>query len=52
VVVTDHTAVDYARVQEKAQLVVDTRGVMRQGGEHVVGLSRRNPERPRLRLVG
>jgi UDP-N-acetyl-D-glucosamine dehydrogenase len=41
VVVTDHSAVDYARVAQKAQLVVDTRGVMREPLHHVVGLSRR-----------
>jgi UDP-N-acetyl-D-glucosamine dehydrogenase len=41
VVVTDHSSVDYARVAEKAQLVVDTRGVMREPLHHVVGLSRR-----------
>jgi UDP-N-acetyl-D-glucosamine dehydrogenase len=51
-VVTDHSTVDYARVAEKARLVVDTRGVMRQAGDHVVGLSTRHPEPPRLRLVG
>lgn len=54
VVVTDHTAVDYARVAERAQLVVDTRGVMRDSPPlHVIGLSRRHdPEpMPRLRLV-
>ncbi len=51
-VVTDHTEVDYAAVAEKAKLVVDTRGVMRGPEEHVVGLSRRRPEPPRLRLVG
>ncbi|HEX8321710.1 nucleotide sugar dehydrogenase [Longimicrobium sp.] len=41
VVVTDHTAVDYARVAEHARLVVDTRGVMRRhpGAARVVGLS-------------
>jgi len=52
VVVTDHSAVDYVRVAEKARLVVDTRGVMRNPAEHVVGLSRRRTEPPRLRLVG
>ncbi|HEU0300594.1 MAG TPA: nucleotide sugar dehydrogenase [Longimicrobium sp.] len=52
-VVTDHTHVDYARVAEKASIVVDTRGVMRNPAEHVVGLSRRAraPEPPRLRLA-
>ena len=52
-VVTDHTCVDYARVAEKAAVVVDTRGVMRHAAEHVVGLSRRVrlPEPPRLRLA-
>jgi UDP-N-acetyl-D-glucosamine dehydrogenase len=38
-VVTDHTAVDYAAVLAGARLVVDTRGVMRD--PQVVGLSRR-----------
>jgi UDP-N-acetyl-D-glucosamine dehydrogenase len=41
VVVTDHSGVDYARVAQKARLVVDTRGVMREPQHHVVGLSRR-----------
>jgi UDP-N-acetyl-D-glucosamine dehydrogenase len=51
VVVTDHSAVDYARVAEKAKLVVDTRGVMREPLQHVVGLSRRaQPTVPRLRI--
>ncbi|HYE96796.1 MAG TPA: nucleotide sugar dehydrogenase [Rubricoccaceae bacterium] len=41
VIVTDHTAVDYARVAEGARLVVDSRGVMRRfpGRARVVGLS-------------
>ena len=52
VVVTDHSAVDYARVAEKAKLVVDTRGVMREPLHHVVGLSRRAPVIvPALRLA-
>lgn len=52
VVVTDHTTVDYARVAQKAQLVVDTRGVMRDPQHHVVGLSRRRPTIvPALRLA-
>ena len=51
VVVTDHTAVDYARVAEKARLVVDTRGVMRDAPLHVVGLSRRPPAKPPLRVL-
>jgi UDP-N-acetyl-D-glucosamine dehydrogenase len=42
VVVTDHSEVDYARVAQKARLVVDTRGVMREPLQHVVGLSRRH----------
>jgi UDP-N-acetyl-D-glucosamine dehydrogenase len=51
VVVTDHSAVDYARVAEKAKLVVDTRGVMREPLQHVVGLSRRaQVSVPRLRI--
>jgi len=52
VVVTDHTQVDYARVAQKARLVVDTRGVMREPLQHVVGLSRRAPMTvPALRLA-
>jgi UDP-N-acetyl-D-glucosamine dehydrogenase len=41
VVVTDHTAVDYARVAEHARLVVDTRGAMRgvASKSRMVGLS-------------
>ncbi len=41
VVVTDHTAVDYALVREHAETVIDTRGVMRgvAGGARVIGLS-------------
>jgi UDP-N-acetyl-D-glucosamine dehydrogenase len=42
VVVTDHSEVDYARVAQLARLVVDTRGVMREPLQHVVGLSRRH----------
>ena len=49
VVVTDHSTVDYARVADLAPLVVDTRGVMRDPPQHVVGLTRR--PQPRLRLV-
>jgi UDP-N-acetyl-D-glucosamine dehydrogenase len=41
VVLTDHSSVDYARVARRARLVVDTRGVMREPLQHVVGLSRR-----------
>ena len=51
VVVTDHSGVDYARVADLARLVVDTRGVMRNPPQHVIGLSRRPPPQPRLRLV-
>lgn len=51
VVITDHSGVDYARVAELAPLVVDTRGVMRDPPQHVVGLSRRPQPQPRLRLV-
>jgi UDP-N-acetyl-D-glucosamine dehydrogenase len=39
-VVTDHSAIDYARVARLAHLVVDTRGVMREPSQQVVGLSR------------
>ncbi|HET7042434.1 MAG TPA: nucleotide sugar dehydrogenase [Gemmatimonadales bacterium] len=41
VIVTDHQSVDYARVGRKARLIVDTRGVMRDGTarSRVVGLS-------------
>jgi len=39
-------------VAEKAQLVVDTRGVMREPLQHVVGLSRRaQASVPRLRIT-
>jgi UDP-N-acetyl-D-glucosamine dehydrogenase len=52
VVVTDHSDVDYARVAERARLVVDTRGVVRDPPVHVIGLSRRPPPpQPRIRLV-
>jgi UDP-N-acetyl-D-glucosamine dehydrogenase len=51
-VVTDHSDVDYARVAERARLVVDTRGVVRDPPLHVIGLSRRPaPAQPRIRLV-
>ena len=33
---TDHAAVDYAMVSERAQLIVDTRGVYRQAANNVV----------------
>jgi UDP-N-acetyl-D-glucosamine dehydrogenase len=36
VVVTDHTAVDWARVGELAPLIVDTRGVFRRPSPKVV----------------
>jgi UDP-N-acetyl-D-glucosamine dehydrogenase len=41
VIVTDHSAVDYAEVAENAPLIVDTRGVMRgiQGPGRLVALS-------------
>jgi UDP-N-acetyl-D-glucosamine dehydrogenase len=41
VIVTDHTAIDYARVASLAPVVVDTRGVLGSGaeGERVIGLS-------------
>lgn len=41
VIVTDHSAVDYARVGAMARLVVDTRGAMRgvAAAARVVGLS-------------
>jgi UDP-N-acetyl-D-glucosamine dehydrogenase len=53
VVVTDHSAVSYRRVAERASLVVDARGVMRgiTGRARVVGLSREGPAprtQPRL----
>jgi UDP-N-acetyl-D-glucosamine dehydrogenase len=51
VVVTDHTDVDYGRVAQKARLVVDTRGVMREPLHHVVGLSRRHASVAMPRLV-
>jgi UDP-N-acetyl-D-glucosamine dehydrogenase len=50
VVVTDHSNVDYARVAQKARLLVDTRGVMRDPQQHVVGLSRR--QAPSAQLGG
>jgi UDP-N-acetyl-D-glucosamine dehydrogenase len=45
-VVTDHTAVDYALVASEARLVVDTRGVMRghPGRARIVGLAGREAE--------
>ena len=41
VIVTDHSSIDYAFLAANAQLIVDTRGVMRSvdGGARVVGLS-------------
>jgi UDP-N-acetyl-D-glucosamine dehydrogenase len=56
VVVTDHTAVDYNRVAERARVVVDTRGVVRpagRGGARIVGLSgvARGPERVRVPVL-
>jgi UDP-N-acetyl-D-glucosamine dehydrogenase len=41
VVVTDHSAIDYERIADRARLVVDCRGVMsnRGGRARVVGLS-------------
>lgn len=41
VIVTDHSPIDYAWIARKAQLVIDTRGVMRgiDGTARVVGLS-------------
>jgi UDP-N-acetyl-D-glucosamine dehydrogenase len=51
VVVTDHSEVDYTRVAQKARLVVDTRGVMREPLQHVVGLSRRQAPVAVPRLV-
>jgi UDP-N-acetyl-D-mannosaminuronate dehydrogenase len=40
-IVTDHSAVDYAHLAQHARLVVDTRGVMRPhpGPARLVGLS-------------
>jgi len=40
VIVTDHSSIDYQRVVRDAQLVLDTRGVVRNNGRgKVVGLS-------------
>jgi UDP-N-acetyl-D-glucosamine dehydrogenase len=40
VIVTDHSAIDYPRVMREAQLVLDTRGVIREDGHgKLVGLS-------------
>lgn len=41
IIVTDHSAVDYARVADRARLVIDCRGVMSkvQGSARIVGLS-------------
>lgn len=41
VVITDHTAIPFAQVADRAKLVIDTRGVMRRfkGRARVVGLS-------------
>jgi UDP-N-acetyl-D-glucosamine dehydrogenase len=41
VIVTDHSAVDYAELAEHAPLIIDTRGVMRsiKGRARIVGLS-------------
>lgn len=40
-VVTDHSAVDYARIRKLTRLVIDTRGALRglPGGARVIGLS-------------
>jgi UDP-N-acetyl-D-glucosamine dehydrogenase len=48
VLITDHSAVDYALVAREARLVVDTRGVMRshRGEALVVGLSTSEPTVP------
>lgn len=35
-VVTDHSAVDYPRVERLATLIIDTRGVFRSGAAHIV----------------
>ena len=34
--VTDHSSVDYQRVLDKAELVVDTRGIYRQAQDNLV----------------
>jgi UDP-N-acetyl-D-glucosamine dehydrogenase len=40
VIVTDHSAIDYSRVMRESQLVLDTRGVIREDGRgKLVGLS-------------
>ncbi len=54
VVVTDHTGVAYEQVAQHAQLVVDTRGVMRDvqaGAARVVGLSGMERDLPHPRLL-
>jgi UDP-N-acetyl-D-glucosamine dehydrogenase len=52
-VVTDHTTVDYARVSALAELVVDTRGVVRrsEAGARIVGLVRAGRAEPRAIAV-
>ncbi len=52
IVVTDHSTVDYGLVAANARLIVDSRGIMREHGESIVGLTRRSGQAPRMRLVG
>ena len=52
VVVTDHTNVDYRQVAEHAQLVIDSRGVMRGfAGSHIVGLAGQEPAASKAGMV-
>ncbi|MEJ2504023.1 MAG: nucleotide sugar dehydrogenase, partial [Gemmatimonadota bacterium] len=51
VIITDHSALDYARVAERAPLVVDTRNVTRGlRGDHIVRLSGPHPFRRRVAM--
>ena len=52
VVVTDHTNVDYRQVAEHAQLVIDSRGVMREfAGSNIIGLSGQEPAAVKAGMV-